>query len=67
MWLRLGNEELINMDHVVSVKKGDDSSLEIVVQGFDHVRTLFFDHDEDRDLAFEKLVDNLIKLREAMQ
>ncbi|MBE7440608.1 MAG: hypothetical protein HS115_19350 [Spirochaetales bacterium] len=65
MWLRLGDSEIVNMEHVELVRKVDPCSIEIMLRT--RSRELPFEHAEDRDRAFEKLVSNLVKLRSAME
>ncbi len=67
MWLRLGDNEIINMNLVVSIKKGLKNSIEISFQGMAHAKVLPFQAKEERDAAFEKLVENLVKMRLAME
>ena len=67
MWLRLGDNELINLDHVASVKKGLENTIDILFNDFNHSRKLPFDTKEARNEAFERIVENLVKLRDAME
>ncbi len=67
MWLRLGESELVNLDYVASIKKGLKNTIDIQFSDFDHARVLPFQEKEIRDQAFDKLVDNLVKLRDAME
>jgi len=67
MWLRLGENELINMDHVSSVKKGLEHTIDIHFRDFQHSRILPFPGREERDQAFERLVENLLRLGNAME
>lgn len=66
MWLRLGEGELLNLDFVVSIKKGDNYSIEIALDG-GQMRTVLFEGEYDRDQAFEAFKNNLVKLRLAME
>ena len=66
MWLRLGDNEIINLEHVVSVKKGLQHTIDVTFDDFQNQRVLPFSDKESRDEAFEKLVGNLMKTRNAM-
>lgn len=67
MWIRLGSNEMVNLAHVASIRKGDRHTIDIQFSDFDHARILPFGSKEDRDAAFERLVDNLVKLGSAME
>jgi hypothetical protein len=67
MWLRLGVDEIINLEHVLSIKKMDSSQIEIIFSGPERKKLVQFGDRNSRDAAFEGLVDNLIKLRVGMQ
>lgn len=67
MWIRLGGNEIVNLAHVASIRKGERLSIDIQFADFDHARILPFPTKEDRDAAFERLVDNLVKLGNAME
>ncbi|MCB1325089.1 MAG: hypothetical protein H7A21_10435 [Spirochaetales bacterium] len=66
MWLRLGDDEILNLHHVTSLKKIGNSSIEIRYMNPQAGRTVRFTSPEDRDAAFERVMENLIKLRLAM-
>ncbi|MCR9144749.1 MAG: hypothetical protein NXI24_21095 [bacterium] len=67
MWLRVGDEELINLTQVTSIKKGVQSTIEIRYPDPKFHRTVRFTADEDRDAVFERIVDNMVRLRIAME
>lgn len=67
MWLRLGEDEIINLEHVLSIKKIDTSQIEIIFSVPDRKKLVQFGDRSARDYAFEGLVDNLIKMRVGMQ
>ena len=67
MWLRLGDNEMINLEYVASIKKGLENTIEIQFHDFNHARVLPFEEKDARNHAFERLVENLIKLRDAME
>jgi hypothetical protein len=67
MWLRLGNEEIINLSQVTSIKKGPQSMIEIRYPDPQFNRTVRFTADEERDAVFERIVENMIRLRLAME
>jgi len=67
MWLRLGDNELVNMEYVVSIKKGLNNSIEMHLSGNTQVKNIPFPNKESRDIAFERIVDNMVKLRLAME
>ena len=66
MWLRLGEGEIINLDFVVSISKGDYNSIEFNLQNGQQ-RRVTFETDHDRNQAFEAFKNNLVKLRLAME
>ncbi len=67
MWIRLGSNEIVNLAHVAAIRKGDRHTIDIQFQDFDHARILPFPSKEERDAAFERLVENLVKLGTAME
>lgn len=67
MWIRLGVNELINLKHVVSIKKGASNTLDIQFDDFKSSRVLPFAAGEDRDAAFDRLILNLEKLGNLME
>lgn len=66
MWLRLGEGEIINLDYVISIKKGDYNSIEFNLDG-GLQRKVSFSEEYERDQAFEAFKNNLVKLRLAME
>ncbi len=67
LWLKLGKTELINLEHARSIKKGPNSTIEIVMDSVSGKRILPFADDQARDEAFEKLLENLIRLKKALE
>lgn len=67
MWLRVGDEELINLEHVTSIKKAPPTMIEIRYPDSRQHRTVRFTAPEDRDAVFERIVDNMVRLRIAME
>ncbi len=67
MWLRLGDNELVNMDRAVSVRKGPENTLEIHFPEAHQLKVIPFRSDGERDYAFDLLVNNLVKMRMAME
>ncbi len=67
LWLKLGKKELINLAHARTIKKGPNSTIEIYMDPVSGKRILPFPDDEKRDEVFDKLVENLIRLRLALE
>lgn len=67
MWLRLGDGELINLAFAISIKKGDESTILIQMSGEGGRKVLPFPTEPHRDHTFEKLVENLSRLRLALK
>ncbi|MBX7058578.1 MAG: hypothetical protein K1X75_10980 [Leptospirales bacterium] len=67
MWIRLGDNELLNLDHVISIKKGGQSTLEMRYANPDANRTVRFRTDQERDLVFERVIKNMVTLGLAME
>ncbi|MEM4236140.1 MAG: hypothetical protein QXV44_03765 [Candidatus Anstonellaceae archaeon] len=67
LWLKLGKSELINLAHARSIKKGPNSTIEIYMDPTTGKRILPFPDDQTRDEVFDKLVENLIRLRMALE
>ncbi len=67
LWLRLGDGELINLAHARSIKKGPNATIEIFMDPVSGRRVLPFPDDHQRDEIFQKLVNNLLKLRMALE
>ncbi|MBW7858261.1 MAG: hypothetical protein H3C43_08215 [Leptonema sp. (in: Bacteria)] len=67
LWLKLGDGELINLAHARSIKKGADSTIEIYMDPVSGRRVLPFSNDEQRNQVFQKLIQNLIKMRMALE
>ena len=67
MWLKLGEKEIINLNHVVSIRKGENFTIEIRFSHGDQKKVLPFDRDETRDQAFTGILTSLQKLGQAIQ
>lgn len=67
MWLKLGDKELINLDHVAYVRKGDDDALILQFTGREERRVVPFSKTTDRDAAFERIVRTLVRLGRAIE
>lgn len=67
MWISLGENELINLNHVSSLRKGIKDTIEIQFGDFRHGKTLSFEDPESRDAAFRRLSENLSRLGELME
>lgn len=67
MWLRLGEEELVNLDKCSAVRKEKNTSISLCYTDSTQDRIIHFEEKEDRDLAFERIVQNLVRLQKAME
>ena len=67
MWLKLGDNELVNLNHVISIKKGVKNTIEIHYQGLSHAKVLPFSESDHRDRAFDRIIENLVKLGRALE
>lgn len=67
MWLRLGNDEILNMEHVTSIKRSGDKDIEIYYLDPQATRTIHFEEAHYCEAAFERMVENMIKLNLAME
>ena len=67
MWLRLGDNELINLDFVASIKKSNDTTIEIYFSDFQHSRVLPFPNEPAREKAYQQLISNLLDRRELLE
>lgn len=68
MWLKLGEKEIINLDHVYSVKKGFEGDvLELHFVVGNQKRVLPFDSENLRDAAFDRIMKNLQKLGKGLE
>ena len=66
MWIRLGDNELINLNHVRSIRKGEENTMELHIRGLETPRKLPFETQEGRDDAFDNLFTSLVKAGEAL-
>ena len=67
MWLKLGREELVNLEHCTSIKMGDEFVLELCYPDSTQNRSIHFQDEESRNLAFENIVKNFIRMQKAME
>ncbi|MBL8018152.1 MAG: hypothetical protein K8S54_09925 [Spirochaetia bacterium] len=67
LWLRLGDNELIQLDHVISIKKQEPQGIEMLFTEPNGKRILTFADQADRNRAFDRLIENLVKLRMALE
>ena len=67
MWLRLGDGEIINLAFARTIRKGDESTIVIEMSGDGTQKVIPFPTDPHRDHTFEKLVENLSRLRLALK
>ena len=67
MWLRLGEDEIVNLDHVVSIHKLEPAQIQILFTQADRKKLIQFGDRTARDYAFEGLLENLVKMRMGMQ
>ena len=67
MWLRLGNDELLNLEHCTSIKKIDPLVIELRYADPDQNREIHFEGEESCDLAFEHVIKNLVRMHKAME
>jgi len=67
LWLRLGDNEIIQLDHAVSIKKLEPSGIEIAFLEPNGKRILSFPDAAERNRAFDRLIENLVKLRMALE
>jgi len=64
MWLKLGTTEIINLDYVSTVKKVTDrADITIVYHDLKNMKALSFNNFDDRDKAFEAIVQNLSRMK----
>ena len=67
MWLKLGEEELINLDKCTAIRKEENTSIALCYDEPSQNRVIHFEQEESRDLAFERVVQNLVRLQKAME
>ena len=64
MWLKLGDSEVINLDFVSTIKKNPDkSSIDIIYHDLNNIKSLPFRSNEDRDRAYNAILENLARMR----
>lgn len=64
MWLKLGDSEVINLDFISTIKKNPEkSSIDIIYHDLNNIKTLPFRSYEDRDRAYNAILENLAKMR----
>ncbi len=67
MWLKLGEEELLNLQHCNSIRKEGELTIELRYTDQTHNRIVHFDEETSRDTAFERIVKNLVRMQKAME
>ena len=67
MWLKLGEEELVNLEHCSSIKKEGNLTVELHYADTTQNRIVYFKDERSRDLAFNRVVKNLIIMQQAME
>jgi hypothetical protein len=67
MWLKLGEKEIVNLEHVASIRKGENSTIEIIFSNMDSKRLLPFRDEASRDSALSVIMGNLHKLGQSIQ
>jgi len=67
LWLRLGDNELVQLGHVISIKKQEPQGIEIIFTEPNGKRILTFPDTAERNRAFDRLLENLVKLRMALE
>ena len=64
MWLKLGKTEVINLDYVSAIRKNPETSgLDIVYHDLKNIKALSFGSAEERDKAFNAIIENLNRAR----
>ncbi|EKR62539.1 MULTISPECIES: hypothetical protein [Leptospira] len=64
MWLKLGDSEIINLDYISTIKKNSSSnSIEIVYNDLNHIKSLPFRNSEERDRAYDAILENLSRMK----
>ena len=67
MWLKLGEGELVNLDKCSGIRKEEDKSISLCYTDPSQNRVIHFEEEESRDMAFDRLVENLVRLQKAME
>ena len=67
MWLKLGEEELVNLDKCTAIRKEEDTSIALCYADPAQNRVIHFEEGGSRDMAFESVVQNLVRLQKAME
>jgi len=64
MWLKLGDTEVINLDYISSIRKSPNKpSIEIIYHDLSNIKALNFPGEEERDRAFQAILENLSRMR----
>lgn len=64
MWLKLGKTEIINLEFVSTIKKiQNEPRLEIVYHDLKNIKSLSFNTNEERDKAFNAIIENLARVK----
>ncbi len=67
MWLKLGEEELVNLDYCVAIRKEGLHSIELSYQDASSNRIIDLSDEQSRNIAFDRVVKNLVRLQQAME
>lgn len=67
MWIKLGDNEMVNLDHIYSIKKGSENNIEIRFMKGDYMKILPFGEAESRDRAFDRIIKILVQLGMAIE
>ena len=62
MWLQLGDNEIINLNHVTSIKKGTGHTIEISFTDTRTQKVIPFQSDESRDKTYSSLIASMVRL-----
>lgn len=62
MWLQLGDNEIINLTHVTSIKKGQGHTIEIAFIDSKTQKIIPFQSDESRDKTYNSLIASMVRL-----
>lgn len=64
MWLKLGDTEVINLDYISSIKKAPNKPhIDIIYHDLSNVKSLPFPDEQERDRAFQAILENLSRMR----
>ncbi len=67
MWLKLGEEELVNLDHCTSIKINENFVIELRYANPSQNRVIQFSDEESCYQAFDNIVKNFVRIQKAME